>query len=109
MLPIMAFRRRERVICVSIRKDLMNNGLHWFSFPNPIPLTKRFEDFLEAKDSINEKYYLTNECFIHMIDHDKYCKENKIGFRFKPVERAEIARTISTNANRTEVNFIDES
>ena len=104
-------QKRERVICVSIRKDLIENGSQGFSFPNPIPLTKRFKNFLEAKDSIDEKYYLTNEFYIHMIDHDKYCEENNIGFRFKPVERerAEIASTISTKANRMWVNFIDES
>lgn len=104
-------QKRERVICISIRKDLMNDGLHWFAFPDPVPLTRRFADFLEDKNDIDEKYYLLHDRYIHLVDRNDYLKEKGMGYRFAPIERerAELARTITTRSDRTEVNYIDES
>ena len=104
----MAFRRRERVICVSIRKDLIENGLHWFSFPKQQLLETKFRDLLE--EQVDEKYYLKRETYEWYQKHNKECEEKGLGFRFSPIdrERAEIAKTITTRPDRTEVNYIRE-
>ena len=49
-------QHRERVIIVSIRKDL-DTGV--FEFPEPVKLTKYLYDYLE-KD-VDEKYYISDE------------------------------------------------
>lgn len=51
---ITAYRRRERVIAVSIRKDI-DRG---FTFPKPIPLRLKLLDLLES--NVDEKYYIPN-------------------------------------------------
>lgn len=45
-------QNRERVFCLSIRKDI-DKG---FEFPNSFPLTKRLKDLLD--DNVDSKYYL---------------------------------------------------
>lgn len=49
-------QHRERVIIVSIRKDL-DTGV--FEFPEPVELTKCLYDYLEEK--VDEKYYIPDE------------------------------------------------
>lgn len=97
-------QKRERVICVSIRKDLMNQ----FFFPEKQPLETKFRDLLEQQ--IDEKYYLKQETYEWFKKHNQECEEKKLGFRFSPVDRekAEIAKTITTRPDRTEVNYICE-
>ena len=56
---------RERVIIISIRKDV-DDGT--FQFPTPIPLTKCMGDFLD--DEVPEKYYLSAEKTRSVIRHD---------------------------------------
>lgn len=97
-------QRRERVIAVSIRKDI-DTG---FSFPTPIPLETKFRDLLE--ENADEKFYLKNETYEWYLNHNAHCEEKGLGFRFSPIdrERAEIAKTLTTRPDRTEANYIRE-
>ena len=97
-------QRRERVFAVSVRKD---KGV--YSFPNPIPLKKKFRDFLQ--DEVEEKYFLRKEIFEYFERHSEECKEKGLGFRFQPMARGdcEIAKTITTReGTRGYENFIQE-
>lgn len=49
-------QNRERVIIMSIRKDI-DTGI--FEFPEPVELKKRLKDLLE--DTVDEKYYVNPE------------------------------------------------
>lgn len=49
-------QHRERVICISIRKDV-DTGV--FKFPEPVKLVKCLYDYLE--DEVDEKYYISDE------------------------------------------------
>lgn len=72
-------QNRERVFVVSMLDD------RWFRFPDPRPLTKSIEDYLE--DEVDEKYYKSQEvvdAFIAQLsDEDKqrlddiYVEESK--------------------------------
>ena len=97
-------QKRERVVCVSIRKDLINQ----FFFPKKQPLETKFRDLLE--EQVDEKYYLKQETYEWFKKHNQECEKKKLGFRFSPVDRekAEIAKTITTRPDRTEVNYICE-
>ncbi len=77
----MAFRRRERVIAVSIRKDLHER----FEFPSPVPLKFSFYDALEEYP--DSRYFLSNEMYKFCIERDQYCKSHNLGYRFTPVVR----------------------
>lgn len=97
-------QRRERVFAVSVRKD--KGG---YSFPNPIPLEKKFRDFLETE--VEEKYFLRKETFEYLKNHSEECKEKGLGFRFQPMARGdcEIAKTITTReGTRGYENFIQD-
>lgn len=97
-------QRRERVFAVSVRKD--KGG---YSFPKPIPLEKKFRDFLQ--DEVEEKYFLRKEIFEYFERHSEECKEKGLGFRFQPMARGdcEIAKTITTReGTRGYENFIQE-
>ena len=97
-------QRRERVFAVSVRKD--KGG---YEFPTPIPLEKKFRDFLQ--DEVEEKYFLRKEIFEYFERHSRECKEKGLGFRFQPVARdvCEIAKTITTReGTRGYENFIQE-
>lgn len=97
-------QRRERVFAVSVRKD--RGG---YSFPEPIPLEKKFRDLLE--EEVEEKYFLQKEMFEYFEKHSEECKEKGLGFRFQTVARedCEIAKTITTReGTRGYENFIQE-
>lgn len=97
-------QKRERVICVSVRKDV-DTG---FVFPSPVPLERYFIDYLE--DDVDEKYFLSNEGFEYLTKHDEECREKGYGFRFEPQEREslQLCKTLTTRPDRTESNYIDE-
>lgn len=57
-------QKRERVIAVSIRKDV-DTG---FTFPAPIPLEKKFRDYLETE--VDDRYYLSDELFCETFDEN---------------------------------------
>ena len=98
-------QRRERVFAVSVRKD--KGG---YSFPNPIPLEKKFKDFLETE--VEEKYFLRKETFEYLKNHSEECRVKGLGYRFNPVvrEECEIANTITTEIGKLRLgdNFIQE-
>lgn len=50
-------QNRERVFCVSIRKDLDQS----FEFPEAFPLKLHLKDMLEDEDKVDEKYYLSEK------------------------------------------------
>lgn len=97
-------QKRERVIAVSIRKDI-DKG---FTFPEPIPLTVKFRDLLE--ENPDEKYYLTEEAYEGYQRISDRHVQNGWGFRFNPVERerAEIATVITTKPCRIHMNHVRE-
>lgn len=98
-------QKRERVFAVSIRKDI-DKG---FSFPVGCETELTMRDFLE--DSPDEKSFLTNESVVWFFNHNEENKKNGLGFRFNPVERerAEVAKTLTTNPMRCESNYIVET
>lgn len=75
-------QKRERVIAVSIRKDLCHKP---FKFPSPIPLKFSFRDALEEHP--DEKYFLSDEMYRFCTERDQYCKSHNLGYRFTPLER----------------------
>jgi DNA (cytosine-5)-methyltransferase 1 len=81
-------QKRERVIAVSIRKDLHKR----FEFSSPVPLKFSFYDALEEYP--DSKYFLSNEMYKFCIERDQYCKSHNLGYRFTPVarERERVAR-----------------
>lgn len=58
-------QNRERVLIVSIRKDVDNGN---FSFPAPIPLTTCMNDFLE--EDVPKQFYLSEEKTRKVIEHN---------------------------------------
>ena len=97
-------QKRERVIAVSIRKDI-DIG---FAFPKPVPLEIKLRDVLE--DEVDEKFYLKQATFEWYQRHSKECEEKGMGFRFEPIERgrAEIAKTLTTRPDRMTENHVQE-
>lgn len=85
-------QNRERIFIIGIRDDEDND----FTFPKPIPLTKRLKDVLEPE--VDEKYFLSDkmiECFIkHKERHD----EKGTGFSFKPKNENDIENALRANA-----------
>lgn len=103
----MAYRRRERVFCISIRKDI-DAG---FKFPSPVRLEKRLIDVLEPPEAIDQKYYLSSKLIQYFDNRNEHNKQCNLGFRFEPIERerAELAKTVTTKAGSRDVdNFIIE-
>lgn len=58
---------RDRVFIVSVK------GYYKYTFPKPIPLTKRLKDYLE--DKVDEKYYLSDKQ-IAKIQNSSFMQEN---------------------------------
>lgn len=58
-------QKRERVIAISIRKDV-DTG---FTFPTPVPLTKTFKEYLETE--VDDKYYLSDELFTEIPNFER--------------------------------------
>ena len=95
---------KRKSICGVCKK-----GQGGYSFPNPIPLEKKFRDFLQ--DEVEEKYFLRKEMLEYFEKHSEECKEKGLGFRFQTVARGdcEIAKTITTReGTRGCDNFIKE-
>ena len=79
-------QNRERVYCVIIRKDLDNGK---FQFPAPIPLKHSLCDLLE--DSVDERYYLSDEKVAAMIAPPHFVQS------VEPSEQAEDVRQTDTH------------
>ena len=99
-------QNRERVFCVSIRKDI-DTG---YTFPSPIESDTVFMDKLEPVEDIDEKYFLSSECVKRRFTKNQINEEKGYGFRFSPVERerAKTATTITTVPTRDNSNHITE-
>lgn len=100
-------QKRERVFCISIRKDI-DAG---FKFPSPVRLEKRLIDVLEPPEAIDQKYYLSSKLIQYFDNRNEHNKQCNLGFRFEPIERerAELAKTVTTKAGSRDVdNFIIE-
>lgn len=85
-------QNRERVFIVSIL------GEYNYTFPKPIPLTKRLKDYLE--DEVDEKYYLSSKTIENKFLNYKG-NHKKGGFRrdkifIDNINRKEISQTITT-------------
>ena len=94
-------QKRERVIAVSIRRDI-DKG---FEFPKPIPLQLKMVDMLE--DNVDEKYYIKDSGIEYFENHNKECAEKNLGFRFEPIERErELTSLRQSQQTRTERNQI---
>lgn len=74
---------RERVFCISIRKDIANT----FKMPSPIELHLTLNDLLEPVEDVEDKYYLSNKNVKFAEEKTARNIENGIGFKFQPVER----------------------
>lgn len=69
-----------------------------FSFPKPMPLTKRLKDFLE--DDVDEKYYLSEERLKKIAVWEQRQIDNNRGFRFEVKDGDDIGRSITTSGDR---------
>ena len=78
-------QNRERVFCVSIRKDI-DTG---YTFPSPIESATVLMDKLEPVEDIDEKYFLSSECVKRRFTKNQINEEKGYGFRFSPVERTD--------------------
>lgn len=72
-------QNRERVFTVSIL------GGGEFTFPEPMPLTKKLADVLE--DEVDEKYYLSDEQVASFKASTAKAQAKGNGFKFAPIER----------------------
>jgi DNA (cytosine-5)-methyltransferase 1 len=77
-------QNRERVFLVGIRDDQDNK----FQFPKEEYLIKRLKDVLE--DSVNQKYFLTQNTINVLIKHQKFNE-------FKPIENTETESSCITS------------
>lgn len=99
-------QNRERVFCVSIRKDV-DTG---YTFPSPVESDTVLMDKLEPVEDIDEKYFLSSECVKRRFTKNQINEEKGYGFKFSPVEReeAKIATTVTTIPTRDTANHITE-
>lgn len=99
-------QNRERVFCVSIRKDI-DTG---YTFPSPVESDTVLMDKLEPVENIDEKYFLSSECVKRRFTKNQINEEKGYGFKFSPVEReeAKIATTVTTIPTRDTANHITE-
>jgi DNA (cytosine-5)-methyltransferase 1 len=94
-------QNRERVYTMSIRNDIPGP----FKFPEPEPLTKKLKDVLE--DSVDEKYYLSDEQMASFKASTEKQRAKGYGFAFKPRSTETYAYTISTRAGQRKTdNFV---
>lgn len=99
-------QNRERVFCISIRKDI-DTG---YTFPSPVESDTVLMDKLEPVEDIDEKYFLSSECVKRRFTKNQINEEKGYGFKFSPVEReeAKIATTVTTVPTRDTANHITE-
>jgi DNA (cytosine-5)-methyltransferase 1 len=92
---------RERVFIVGIRDDEDNQ----FSWPKPVPLKTKLIDLLEPE--VEEKYFLSKKMLSYLIKNADDQKAKGNGFKFTPLHKEDVARTIRTKeGQRMDDNFI---
>ena len=95
-------QNRERIFMVSIR-----DCDQAFYFPEPMPLTKRLKDVLEAH--VDEKYYLSDKVIEGFNAHAERHKESGNGFGWKPTDGDVVANCVLAGGGRPNDNYIDEN
>lgn len=93
-------QNRERVIGISIRKDI-DKG---YTFPEGFPLDKRLKDVLES--DVDEKYYLSEKAMQGLILHKKRHKEKGNGFGFEIRDVRDTANAIVCGGSGLERNLV---
>lgn len=88
-------QNRERVFCVSIRKDI-DTG---YTFPSSVESDTVLMDKLEPVEDIDEKYFLSSECVKRRFTKNQINEEKGYGFRFSSVERAREDRNHNNNCS----------
>lgn len=68
-------QNRERVFIIGIRDDVDNN----FSWPLPVPLTKRLKDVLE--DEVDEKYFLSDKMLSYLHSRSANFNNGKVNYK----------------------------
>jgi DNA (cytosine-5)-methyltransferase 1 len=97
-------QNRERIFLVSIRKD-DESDMPKYNFPKPFPPEKRLKDVLE--DSVDEKYYLSDERVEGLLNSTQKESERGNGFAFSPTDGDCDAHTIKTQeGSRKTDNFL---
>lgn len=94
-------QNRERVFIVSIRKDI-DTGC---KFPEPIPLELRLKDILD--DEVDEKYYLTDERVLKLIEHKTRNTEKGNGFGAVFKNEDEIASCVLTSPDKLPGQYLE--
>ena len=96
---------RERVFTVSVlipeHANDFSNDLHSlgvFDFPEPFPLEKRLKDVLD--DEVEDRFYLTPERLKKIKVWEERQIENGRGFRFNALSKDDVAKTVTTTADR---------
>ena len=92
---------RNRTFMVSIRDG-------YFSFPKPIPLTKKLRDLLEK--NVDERYYLSDKAINFFKTNSEKMQAKGNGFKWdvKNADTVEIAKTVTTHSgSRMDDNFIE--
>lgn len=93
-------QHRERVYVVSIRD---------YVFPPPKELTTVLKDYLEPKEDVDEKYYLSEKMLNYFVANNEKQAELGNGFRFEPSTGGGHGKTIRTKAGtRIDDNYIKE-
>lgn len=82
-------QNRKRIFVVSIL-----DADATYTFPQKMKLTRRLKDVLE--DSVDEKYYLTDERLYGVMESTQKQKDKGNGFAFKPTDGDCVAHHIST-------------
>lgn len=90
-------QHRERVYVVSIRD---------YVFPPGKELTTVLKDYLEPKEDVDEKYYLSEKMLNYFISNNEKQKELGNGFRFEPTEGGQSAKSIRIKNDSRCDNYI---
>lgn len=93
-------QHRERVYVVSIRD---------YVFPPPKELTTVLKDYLEPKEAVDEKYYLSEKMLNYFISNNEKQKELGNGFRFEPTDGGTSAKAVRIKNDSRCDNYIREA
>ena len=95
-------QNRNRCFMVSILGD------YYYQFPKKQKLKLKLKDMLE--ETVDEKYYLSNDMVRFFVANSEKQKELGNGFRFEPFERERerVSHSITTNPTRMDNDFVKE-
>ena len=87
-------QNRERIFIIGIRDDDDND----FSFPKPIPLTKRLKDVLEPE--VDEKYFLSDKMLDYLTTRKDNFNNGNINFK----DENSVASTITKSSSSLDIS-----